>query len=800
MFRFLFIFIFYFTYLISLGQEKRTISGYITHGETGEKLFGAAVFDTVSKLGVTTNDYGFFSLTIPKETALLRVGFYGLRTRYFSVDIETNQLNVQLFKIQELSEVTISADGINRQIDNTNTGTVEIQLDKLDKLPLILGEKDVMRMIQLLPGVKSGGEASSGLYVRGGGPDQNLILLDGVPVYNASHLFGFFSIFNSDAISNVSLIKGGFPARYGGRVSSVLDMRMKEGNLKKYSVEGSLGLISSRLMVEGPIKKDKTSFMISGRRTYLDALVKPFIRNNPSQGGYFFHDFNTKIQHKINDKHHLYFSGYFGVDKAQINNNQEAYYDDAGNRFKNDNEFKLNWGNTIGAVRWNYKISPKLFVNTTGTFSNYKFFIGREATQDKTNAFGDVSKSIYTNGFSSGILDWSIKSDFTFIPNPSHSIKFGFVETYHTFTPGVSTTSITDSTTNFNVQAGSRKQFSHELGVYIEDDFKVGKNLKVNAGYRHSFFVIGNKVYHNPEPRVNANLRLGEKSSLKAGISRTAQYLHLLSNIGIGLPADLWVPATKEVEPVVAYQGSLGIYHELTKTISVSVEGYYKEMSNLIQYKDGADFSVDNGTNWEETITTGNGTAYGWELLVEKKKGNFSGWVGYTMSWSIRQFDELNNGEPFFHRYDRRHDLSIALSYDITEKWDIGLIFVYGTGNAVTVGSQGYGASNYFGQSFWGTDLINYASLNGYRMPAYHRLDLGANRKKEKKMGLSTLSLSIYNVYNRNNPFYIYKGVNKSNNPALIGVGLFPIIPSISWNFKFDFEKMKEIKLNSIKE
>jgi hypothetical protein len=789
-----------FTVGFSFSQEKRTISGYVTDGKTGEKLIGAAVYDTVSKLGAGTNDYGFFSLTIPNETAFLRVSYFGLRTKFLQVPVGTNEYNIQMDDVQELSEVNVSAEGSRRQIDNSGTGVIEIQMDKVDKLPLILGEKDIMRVIQLLPGVKSGGEASSGLYVRGGGPDQNLILLDGVPIYNASHLFGFFSVFNSDAISNVSLIKGGFPARYGGRVSSVLDMRMKEGNLKHYNMEGSLGLISSRLLVEGPIKKDKTSFMFSGRRTYLDLLVKPFIKNQSSQGGYFFHDFNAKIQHKINDKHHLYFSGYFGLDKVKLTNNQVAYYDDAGNRFKNDSEFRLKWGNSIGAVRWNYRVSPKVFVNTTATYSNYDFFIGQQSSNVKTSSLGDVTRSDYSNGFSSGIKDWSVKSDFTFIPNPNHNIKFGIAETYHTFTPGVSSTVVVNSVTNYQVTSGARKQYSHELGLYIEDDVKVGALLKVNFGYRHSLSIVKGKVYHNAEPRINANYRVGEHSSLKLGLSRTAQYLHLLSNIGIGLPADLWVPVTKSVAPVVSNQASLGFYHELTKNVTVSVEGYYKIMSNLIQYREGIDFSVD-GSDWEQTITTGNGTAYGSEFFLEKKRGNFSGWIGYTLSWSLRQFDELNEGKPFYHRFDRRHDLSVALSYDITDKWDIGLIFVYGTGNAVTVGSQGYGASNHLGfYSGSNSALINYTSLNGYRMPSYHRMDVGANRKKEKKYGLSTLSLSIYNVYNRLNPFYIYKGTNNSGNPALIGVSLFPIIPSISWNFKFDFEKLKTIKLNSIKE
>ena len=791
------LFLLFFLSFSTFAQDKRTLSGYITDAASGEKLFGASVFDTVSRQGAATNDYGFFSLTIPNEDAFLRVSYFGLKTKYLLVPKGTDQLNIQLDNVQELSEVTVTA-GATRQVDNSGSGVIEIQMDKLDKLPLILGEKDVMRMIQLLPGVKSGGEASSGIYVRGGGPDQNLILLDGVPVYNTSHLFGFFSVFNSDAISKVSLIKGGFAARYGGRVSSVLDMRMKEGNMKQYNAEGSLGLISSRILVEGPIKTDKTSFMISGRRTYLDALVRPFMRNQASKGGYFFHDFNAKIQHKINDKHHLYLSGYFGLDKATLTNNQEAYYDSEGNRYKSESESNLKWGNSIGAIRWNYKVNPKLFINTTGTFSDYQFFIGQSSETAITNTFGDKTENIFRNGFSSGIQDWSLKSDATYFLNPKHNIKFGVSEIYHRFTPGVSQTTIVDSTTNFDSSTGGRKQYSHELGVYIEDDFKLGKRIKMNAGYRHSLLIIGSKTYNNPEPRLNMNMRLAERTSVKLGLSRTAQYLHLLSNIGIGLPADLWVPATENVAPILANQASAGFYQELTKDIVFSVEGYYKTMDNLIQYKEGADFSID-GTDWEQTITTGRGTAYGAEFLLEKKKGNLSGWIGYSLSWSKRQFDELNNGEPFFHRYDRRHDLNIALSYDITDTWDIGVVFVFATGNAVTVGSQGYGMSDYFGTTYPGT-LINYTSLNGYRMPNYHRMDIGANRKKQRKFGESTLSLSVYNVYNRLNPFFIYKGVNQSGNPALIGVSLFPIIPSVSWNFKFDFKKMKEIKLNSIKD
>ncbi|MCH2223587.1 MAG: TonB-dependent receptor, partial [Crocinitomicaceae bacterium] len=491
------LFTFLFITVQVISQEKRTISGYITDGSSGEKLFGASVFDTVSRNGAATNDYGFFSLTIPNKDAFLRISYFGLKTKYLLVPKETGQLNIQLDKVLELSEVTVTA-GATRQVDNSGTGVIEVQMDKLDKLPLILGEKDVMRMIQLLPGVKSGGEASSGIYVRGGGPDQNLVLLDGVPVYNTSHLFGFFSVFNSDAISKVSLIKGGFAARYGGRVSSVLDMRMKEGNMKQFNLEGSLGLISSRVLVEGPIKKDKTSFMVSGRRTYLDLLIKPFMKNQSSQGGYFFHDFNAKIQHKINDKHHLYLSGYFGLDKATLTNNVDAYYDDAGNRYKSESENNLKWGNSIAAVRWNYKVNPKLFLNTTGTFSDYLFFIGQSSRTETTNSFGDKSETLFENGFSSGIKDWSIKTDGTFFMNPKHNIKFGISDIYHEFTPGVSQTTIIDSITNFDSNSGGRRQYSHELGVYIEDDFMLGARIKMNAGYRHSLLIVGSKTYNNP--------------------------------------------------------------------------------------------------------------------------------------------------------------------------------------------------------------------------------------------------------------------------------------------------------------
>lgn len=790
-------------FLVSLtvySQEKRTISGTITEQRTGEKIVGVIVFDTVSKKGVGTNEYGFYSLTIPNQNAVLRVSFYGYETQFLSVPIGFNELNIALTeKIKTTDEVVIVGNQ-NREIESSNTGQIQIQMDKVEKLPIILGEKDIMRVVQLLPGVKSGGEASSGLYVRGGSPDQNLILLDGVPIYNASHLFGFFSTFNSDAISGMTLIKGGFPARYGGRASSVLDIRMKEGNMKHYNVEGSVGLIASRLLVEGPIKKDKTSFAFSVRRTYLDLLFRPFlIALEQVDAGYFFHDVNMKIQHKINDKHHIYVSGYFGLDRVFFRDRTYTYYDPNGTQYASSARFNLEWGNRIGAVRWNYKISPKLFMNTTATFSRYKFNIGIEDRTDIQYANGTKQLQLYAFGLNSGIEDWGIKSDFTYVPDPDHSIRFGVSEIYHTFTPGRNYFKVQDGTSAIDSTFGSLMQYSHEIGYYIEDDWRINENIKINFGVHGASFITGGKSYHIPQPRLAANFKINDKSSVKFGASSMAQFLHLLTNTGIGLPTDLWVPTTNRIEPIRAYQVSAGYYRELPKDMIASVEGYYKKMNNLIQYKEGVSF-ISGSADWQDRVTVGQGWAYGAEFFLEKKMGKLTGWVGYTLSWTERQFDDLNFGNKFFHRYDQRHDLNIALTYDLNETWDFGLVFVFGTGNAITLPTQNYNsAPNAFNANqWWSPQLSNFDQLNDYRMASYHRLDLGANRKKMTKYGHSVLSLSVYNVYNRMNPFFIYQGTNNQGNKVLNQVSLFPVIPSISWKFQYDFEKIKARKNESV--
>lgn len=765
---------------LSLFSQTKTISGTVTNEEDGEQVIGAIIYDTISKKGVATNEYGFFSLTLPNSGAVLRVTFFEFKTQYISVPTEQTEVNITLSNSSEIEEVVINA---NRSIKNSSMGTIDVDLDKIDKLPVILGEKDVFRFIQLLPGVKSGGEASSGLYVRGGGPDQNLILLDGVPIYNANHLFGFFSTFNSDAISSVTLHKGGFPSRYGGRASSVIDMRMKEGNSKSMNVEGSIGVIASRVLVEGPIKKDKTSFIVSGRRTYLDVLTAPFVAalSDGTRTGYFFQDFNAKIQHKINNKHHLYLSSYFGKDKFYFN------YKDKNDSYAQQSKSNLEWGNSIVAARWNYKVSPKLFMNTGLTYSNYYFNIGLSEEYDYAGEENDEKISF---GYLSGIKDWSVKSDFNYYPNSNHSIRFGVADIYHTFSPGINYQTSKSGSNETSSETGSSRAFSHEMSAYFEDDMKIGDRINLNAGVHFSAFNTKDTWYFIPQPRLAINYQLNEVSSIKLGASRMGQFLHLLSNTTIGLPTDLWLPTTKNVKPTDSWQGSIGYYRELKKGFQFSVEGYYKTMSNLIQYREGASF-ISGSTNWEDKITVGKGWSYGAEFLLEKKMGEFSGFLGYTLSWTERQYDDLNNGEPFYYKYDRRHDLSLAITYDPKGPWDFGLIFVYATGNSLTLPTHYFSApqNDIVNSLFYGSNQVySFETVNNFRMPAYNRLDLGANKTKKKKHGTSIMSYSIYNVYNRQNPFMVFVGTLPFETESkLLKLSLFPIIPSISWKFQFDF-------------
>ncbi|MBL4703485.1 MAG: TonB-dependent receptor plug domain-containing protein, partial [Flavobacteriales bacterium] len=628
-----------------------------------------------------------------------------------------------------------------------------------------------------------GSEGTSGLYVRGGGPDQNLILLDGVPIYNASHLFGFFSVFNADAINSVKLIKGGFPARYGGRLSSVIDIKMKEGNMKEFHGEGSIGLISSKLTLEGPIKKDKTSFLISGRRTYIDLLARPLIKSigEGVTAGYYFYDLNAKVNHKFSDKDRLYVSAYMGDDKAYTNISES--WTNGGSNYSYTEEAQLKWGNLITAVRWNHMVSNKIFMNTTLRYSKYRFLVGADETNSETTG-GTTNTNSFSYAYKSGIEDWSGKVDFDWVPNPNHFVRFGAGDIYHTFTPGVNQYQVTESNASaIDTTFGADKEFAHELFAYIEDEIKIGERLKGNAGLHFSGFLVGSKNYWSLQPRINGRYLLNDVSSIKASYASMTQFMHLLTNAGIGLPTDLWLPATERVKPQTAHQWAAGYARTFKKKYEVSVEGYYKIMNNLIEYKDGASF-FSTEQDWQDKIEVGRGWSYGGELLIEKKIGKTTGWIGYTLAWTNRQFENLNFGEVFPYRYDRRHDIGAALTHEFNDRVSVGVVWVYGTGNAVTLGLERY-QSVYGTQFGWGGEIEHIESRNNYRMPAYHRLDVSVNLKKEMKWGERTWSFGVYNVYSRQNPFYLAFGYDDTGNRKLYQYSLFPFIPSFNYAFKF---------------
>lgn len=758
--------------------QKVTVSGTIEDVKNGEKLINANVYDAISMKGTVTNNYGFYSLTLPSGKIKLTFSYVGYKT--FQQEFYLKKDTVIRYKLEsstELAEVTVEETRSEKMVESSQMSRIEIPLKQIKELPVFFGEVDVLKTIQLMPGVKSGGEGTSGLYVRGGGPDQNLVMLDGVPVYNVDHLFGFFSVFNADAIQTVSLIKGGFPARYGGRLSSVIDIYMKEGNNKEFHGEGSIGLISSKLTLEGPVIKDRTSCIISARRTYIDILTIPFQKaymKNNTFGGYYFYDVNAKINHKINDRHRIFLSAYNGLDKAYLNLDES--YEQNGKNIKNETSFDLHWGNITTALRWNYIISNKLFLNTTATYSRYNFIISNETK---------IDNSSFSFRYFSGIYDWAGNADFDYMPTPDHAIKFGCNATYHTFSPGIMTIQMKDAGASIDTSLGNNRIYANEYFAYAEDDIRFGARWKANAGVHYSGFFVKEKLYQSVQPRSSVRFLINEKISVKAAFSIMTQYIHLLTNSGIGMPTDLWLPSTDRVLPQHSFQYAAGSMYSLNKYVDLSLEGFYKTMSNLIEYKEGSNFfSASN--DWQDKVVSGNGYSYGAEVLIQKNLGRLSGWIGYTLSWSFRQFDDLNFGEKYPYRYDRRHDVSVVASYKFNDHVDCGLTWVYGTGNAVSLPIEKYYAYNPNSFNSYGGNIIEYYDgRNGYRTPSYHRLDLGVNLHKEKKYWTRTWSFGLYNAYNRQNPFYIYFSQDGQGNTVLKQISLFPVMPFVRYSFKF---------------
>ncbi len=765
-------------------QNKFTISGYLRDSLSRETLIGASIITKESGKGAGSNQYGFYSITLPEGQYRFVASYLG----YYPVEKVVNlrsdlEIDFSLLSKTSLSqEIIVSSKKRDANVKNAQMGQIDLSMNRMRSVPVIFGELDPLKTLQLFPGVSNAGEGNSGLYVRGGGPDQNLILLDDAVVYNTGHLFGFFSVFNGDAIKNTTLIKGGMPAQYGGRLSSVLDVSMKDGSMQAFQAEGGIGSISSRLSLQGPLKKDKASFMVSGRRTYIDALVKPFISKSSQfyGSGYYFYDLNTKFNYRFSNKDRLYISGYFGRDVFDFNNRQRQF------------GVKIPWGNATMTARWNHVFSKKLFMNTTLVYNDYDFALG-------------ASQNNFNFSLNSGIRDYSFKSDLDHYLNTSHKLKYGVQYTYHRFSPSV--VSGAQDSIVFNPNNSSLK-YALESALYVQDDWDISEKFKINYGLRWSGFqqigplttytsdVNGNrldsiqynkgdpiKFYHGIEPRATVRYTLDEETSLKASLTRNRQYIHLVSNSGTTLPTDVWVPSTFRVKPQLSWQYSAGVFKNFNDNMfETSVEIYYKSMQNQIEYKEGYTPSIKDP---EEEFVFGKGWSYGAEFFVNKAKGRLTGWIGYTLAWSWRKFADLNNGNKYPAKFDRRHDLSVVGIYELNPKWKLSAVFVYATGNATSLPEKFYLVEGVLTQQF--------SSINQYRLAAYHRLDLSATYtpvpKKEKKVK-SSWSFSVYNTYSRQNPYFLYFDQSGSAFAGTLSVqakqvSLFPVLPSVTYNFKF---------------
>ena len=801
-------------------QKKFTLSGFITDANNGETLIGATVYSKSLGQGVISNNYGFYSLTLPEGEYEISFSFIGYETQQKIISLKKD-VNYDIeFKLSSIvtSEVTIQAKSI---VEQTETSVIEVPIQQIKSIPALLGEVDVLKAIQLLPGVQSS-EGTSGFYVRGGGPDQNLILLDGVPVYNSSHIGGLFSVFNADAIKTVRLTKGGFPARFGGRLSSVLEIDMKEGNMKEFHADVTLGLISSKIMLEGPVIKDKTSFIIAARRTYADLIVKPFLDEDTDLSLYFY-DLNAKINHKISNKDRIYLSAYMGNDVFTVDFTEDDTYIDDSDPFgsstvneSNSLRFGLGYGNITSTLRWNHLFNDKLFSNTTLTYSRYSFNTDFGLSNNVNFSNSDIESTEISFGYIAGIEDLGGRIDFDYSPNPFHNIKFGTSYTHHHFFPGETNLmfSIDEPGDSSDVLIDTNLNFSgnanvNELFFYIEDNVKITNRLKANVGLHVGLYSVINSIdpiglntynydknlltqlinidNYSLQPRLSARYLLSESWSLKMSYAKMQQNIHLLSNSSVGFPSDIWVPAIDSVPSQTSHQIAGAITTQSANGLyELSLEGYYKTMSDLITYKEGYS-NLQSTEAWQNAVETGGmGKSYGLELFLQKKRGKTTGWIGYTLSWTYRKFENINFNKWYPYKYDRRNDLSFVISHKFNEKWDVGATWVYGTGNAITFPQAIYFGmpNNWGGGNAYLESIEYYGERNATRLPNYHRLDFAINKHRKAKNWKSTISLGAYNLYNRKNPFFAYLA-EENNERVAKQVSLFPIIPSISIRVQF---------------
>ncbi|MBK8655033.1 MAG: TonB-dependent receptor [Haliscomenobacter sp.] len=762
-----------------LGQTGFRLNGTIRSAEDGETLPGVSISVPSMGLGASSNEYGFYSLLLPSGDSLDVVfSFVGYQTQTRRVRLAVDmRLDIQLVFGVELETIEVTAQGGREEVRNPQMSVEVIQAKEVKMIPVLLGESDILKAIQLKPGIPSGAEGVTGLFVRGGGSDQNLFVLDEAVVYNPNHLFGFFSTFNTDAVKDLKLYKGGFPAQYGGRLSSVIDVRLQDGNNQEFSGAGGIGLLASRLTLEGPIKKDRSSFIVSGRRTYVDLITRGVNRAQEASGSdanpipnYYFYDLNAKVNFQIGEKDRIFVSGYFGRDVFSFD----------GDVF----DFNFDWGNATGTLRWNHVFSSRLFSNTTVTFSDYQYNIGNEVTG-------------FSSNLGSNIQDVNGKADFYYALNNEHQFRFGAQLTGHAFTVGRLRAGSDDGLVSFSAGKDYR---SLEWGAYWWDDWNLSDRFAVQAGFRWSGFQTSGNAYQAVEPRISSRFVLTDNLSLKASYAHMVQYLHLVANAGVALPTDVWYPSTAGVQPQRSDQVAMGLAWFLGNGWSAELETYYKQLDRQLEFVDGAQIFVND--ELEKEFAIGKGRAYGFELGLEKKTGKLTGWVGYTLARVIREdFAPLDPSRSFAQTgqfapiYDRRHDLSVVLFWEINKRWSASATFVYGSGDLrwLPVGRLTF-------QDVAGTELKTvvpvFQDRNNFRLPDYHRLDAGLIWKFFPKWGESDLTLSIVNAYDRRNVFFIYLDPVFENEDQIGGiqipqgikakqVSLFPVLPAITWNFKF---------------
>ena len=810
--RLLFLFAYALLALTTLAQSSHTLSGCVTDRQSGETLIGVTVVDLRSGKGTVTNLNGRFSLTLKDDSVALRISFVGYQPQFYNFRLSANRtINAALVSAIEMQEVVITAERVGDH-RASQMSAIDVPIEQLKAVPVLFGEADIVKAIQLLPGVQSGSEGSAGMYVRGGGPDENLFLLDGVPLYNVNHMGGFFSAFNTDAVKNVTLYKGSFPARFGGRVSSVLDVTTNNGNNSRLHGNASVGFISAKFNLEGPLVDSSTTFCLSARRTYADFLLQPLVRrlthNNDYKvrAGYYFYDLNGKLTHTFSDRSRLYASYYMGADDAymRVRTLASALQDEY---LRMDNR----WGNIVGSMRWNYVLSPKLFLNLTGAFTRYQNNISLDYETDYRDANGNPQQDDFVMDYHSGIRDFTAKADFDYTPNPNHDIKFGLSAIAHQFRPEVASARLDYSDPaaaagSMNIDTISQSTIpAFESNLFAEDDWSLNDIFKVNYGLNLSLFGVNGVAYPSLQPRLSGRVLITPDLSAKLGYARMTQYMHLLSTTSVSMPTDLWVPVTATILPMQSNQFAAGLFYSLERVADFSVEGYYKTMRNVIEYRDGASF-WGSSESWEQKVCMGDGWAYGVEFLVQRSMGDFTGWVGYTWSRTMRLFNrpgqELNNGNPFPAKYDRRHDLSIVASYQVTKNIDLSATWVFSTGNTATLAYEEY-TQAYDTPEGYRYDLptfgdysitqfdnsLSYTSgRNNFRMPNYHRMDISANFRRQLKHCSRVINLSVYNLYNRKNPYMIYESADhtyQGYNAALVQISLFPILPSIAYTLNF---------------